>query len=38
MVKGTTAQIYGVGIPPKETIATAKERLKLLVEVKVETY
>ena len=34
MVNGTTVQIYGVGIPPKETIATAK----LLVEVKAESY
>ena len=30
----TTAQIYWVGIPLKETTATAKERSKLLVKVK----
>ena len=35
---GTTAQLYVVGILPKETIATAKERPNLLVEVKAKTY
>ena len=35
---GTTKQIYGAGIPPKETTATAKERPNLLVEVKTKTY
>ena len=35
MDNGTTAQIYGVGIPLKEAIVTAKEKSKLLVK---ETY
>ena len=38
VVNGSTAQIYGVAIFPKETTATVKIRPKLLVEVKAETY
>ena len=32
--KGATVQTYGVGISPKETTVTIKERPKLQVEVK----
>ena len=32
------AQIYGVGISPKETTAIAKERPNLHVEVEAKTY
>ena len=34
---GITKQVYGAGIPPKETTATAKERPNFLVEVKAKT-
>ena len=33
-----TKQIYGAGIPPKETKITAKKRPNLLVEVKAKVY
>ena len=38
MIKGTATPIYGADIPPKETTATTKVRLKLLVKVKGKTY
>ena len=35
---GTTKQIYGAGVPPKETTVTAKEMPNFLVEVQVKVY
>ena len=35
---GTTKQIYGAGIPPKQTTATAKEKPNFPVEVQAKIY